>query len=1510
MNKRIVRITALIAMFFVSVTLAAVFAFVKPAGAQAEASGATAWGTEIDECAYGKDCWSASETLEFVEDSGATANGFEKSYVKTLSAGTEILGQFSHASIKAEYTEVRFAIKTVNGKFRLEDFSASAAVWPEAYDGWTYFVLTRADAGWKIKVYFGDELVLETVNANGGDYVCSILWHKTNIGMGIYPDDSSKEMTVYYTEVRAATITPFSMVEGASLRIDDEEGGIRFRAKMNEKTATSVKDGSAAMNFVIAPKALFDTVTDGNYANLTKKIEIPVDGTKIYKDGDYYYANGVIANILEANRSLDFCATAYITANGTTTYAEADFSLTRGNLYDIVNQLVVLYGEEYAESILAAAPYEWYGKGDYPIVIDTVEQYNALAAQVNGGRDFSAYLAKIAGAVKSATDKTEISKPEFFPQTAGLKGELVAEKLFAEATESTKTAPEGYEKFYTYTAADGKTPFESIDITSYSKVFFEFELTNWAQFAYPAEAIFYSTGEGKTTKVLLTKKSGSWEITFTGENVLNSDSEYVSEITITRSGNDIKTLFTDMFCASGAVFTVTELRGEFAEKVLEGELVAKKLFAEATESTKTAPEGYDKFYTYTAADGKTPFESIDITSYSKVFFEFELANWAQFAYPAEAIFYSTGEGKTVKVLLIRKSALTWEITFTGEKVLNSANEYVSEITITRSGNDVKTLFTDMFCASGAVFTVTELRGEKATGYDTSAYTDKIMECAGTYDSSSNNGFEATTEITAPSGFVNVFKSVSCTTFDYGHNQTIDGYVKVCFASRTDGKYKHSVEGEIDGNGQWVYFELSRETASSNDWTIRIIDEYANVLLEVQKTSSFDSVCMVLWHGSPDLQVTDSTYVYCTELLGEPEDRYNNNSSKYTESHDFARTATQNYLVKDGATEYTVVIPSNPDTYIDYAKSELVSFFLEATGIELNVLTGADTAHTPSGKYISLGETRLFATSGLSVDKTLLGRDGVRILTKDLSVYITGGSERGVLYGVYDFLKMNFGYEVYAKDCYTIDTGVTELPLYDYDVTDIPDISLRVRAGMAFNLTEENDDVMFASRMRTLDDYNYLLLPIYEEFDNENSEWSRYHNGFHYLPKSEYETAHPEFYSDDGTQLCYTAHGNSESFELMTDLCAKKAEQSLTWWLPERFPEMNTVHIGVQDVRTACDCSSCKAFKASHNDSNAAAILKFVNRMGEKVVAWMNKEENAAYKRENLTFSFFVYQETLTPPFTVNADGTVNIAEDLVSPEGVTVRPYTAFSDLIYFKSVDDEANAEELKKVEQWSAYVKDGWAWTYGCFFNDYFCFYDFYPFYKDYFGKIYDLGYGYAFPQFHSEQRGADTGFYTLANYLTSKLSWNSSLDADELIADYFDKAYGPAAKKMREFYDECRSWFAKTAASQEWNAESINARVTTDSACFAYADVQKFFGLLDEAYAAIESLKTTDSARYETLKSHIDLEWLFPAKVALTLYQGNYDSATLSAMKTKFKSLCEGFGMTKIGESESIDEFINSL
>ena len=1209
MNKRIARITALTTIFFCSVILAAAFAFI-PAGGKTYAEESAALKGEL-----------VTETLltGATESTEAAPEGYNKLY-------TAPTGKFEFESIDvSSYEKLYFEFKLVSwAQFNTANQSAIEAVFYATGAGKTTKVtlIRQSSDSWNIT--FAGENVLDsslnflseiTVTRSGNDV--------KELFAGMACGGSS---VVTVTELRGVSMISASMVEGVSLRMGDDEGGIRFRAKMNQAAADAVRNGTATMKFVIAPKVLFDTVTDGNYANLSKKIEITVDGSKIYQDGEYYYANGVIANILEENRALDFCATAYFAEGEKITYATSSTETVRGNLYDVVNQLTVLYGDTYAEDILGSAAYGWYGSESYPIVIKTVEAYNALAEQVNGGRDFSAYNAKIDKAVKAATGKTEITKPEFFPQTSELWGVL----------------------------AD--------------------------------------------------------------ECVLKTD------------------------CAEGT----------------EG----------FTEESGDLAEGFEKRYI-----------------------------------------------KTV------------------------TGEYVSK---------------------------------------------------------------------------------------YSHKD-ISRYNTVKFAIRTTANYRLNNFGATDdprvyagAYSGWTYWVLTK--IADKEWNLKV---YFGEELKFDYTRTgcaSNKICNILYHGigsydfmtHPDREGDSTPYtIECTELRGQLADNsYNNDSSRYTENHRYEATDTQNYMVKNGATEYAVVIPSATNKYYEYAKTELVNFFMEATGIELNVLYGGEQ-HTPSGKYISLGDTVNFSTSGLYVNKTKLGRDGTRILTKDLSVFITGGSGRGVLYGVYDFLKINFGYEVYYKDCYTLDTGVTELKLKDYNVTDIPDISMRARAGMAFNVTDEENDVMFAYRMRTLDDHNDYIFPIYKTFGDENSsEWSRLHNSSYYIPYETYYAANPKFFSDDGTQLCYTAHGDKDAFEKMTDICAQKAEQSLRYYTPAAHPLMNVIHLGVEDQRTSCDCSSCTAVAKAHNGSNAAAIMIFLNRMGEKVVAWMNEEANAQYKREDLTFSFFVYQNTLTPPFTVNADGTLNVAEDLKPSEGVKIRPYAAFSDLTYYKHISDSVNKAEFEKVEEWSEFVADGWAWTYGCFFRDYFCFYDLYPFYSDYYAKLYKCGYEYSFAQLHSEQRGADTGFYTLANYLTSKLSWDSSLNADELTKNYFEAMYGAAAKSMYEFYNLCRSWFKTTAAAKGWDYNSTADYITSDATCFTYDTVKEFLDKIEEAYAAIEDIKISDPETYEKIKGHIDIEWLFPAKVALTLYQNNFGSAELAEIKTKFKTLCENFGIVKIGESESINSFLNSL
>lgn len=78
------------------------------------------------------------------------------------------------------------------------------------------------------------------------------------------------------------------------------------------------------------------------------------------------------------------------------------------------------------------------------------------------------------------------------------------------------------------------------------------------------------------------------------------------------------------------------------------------------------------------------------------------------------------------------------------------------------------------------------------------------------------------------------------------------------------------------------------------------------------------------------------------------------------NHNFSYTETDNYLLKDGATEYKIVIPSGSvSTELSVARDELVRLFKEATGVTLQVVADTGLTHSSDNKYISLGNTTVY-----------------------------------------------------------------------------------------------------------------------------------------------------------------------------------------------------------------------------------------------------------------------------------------------------------------------------------------------------------------------------------------------------------------------------------------------------------------------------------------------------------------------------------------------------------------------
>ncbi|MBQ8374303.1 MAG: DUF4838 domain-containing protein [Clostridia bacterium] len=644
---------------------------------------------------------------------------------------------------------------------------------------------------------------------------------------------------------------------------------------------------------------------------------------------------------------------------------------------------------------------------------------------------------------------------------------------------------------------------------------------------------------------------------------------------------------------------------------------------------------------------------------------------------------------------------------------------------------------------------------------------------------------------------------------------------------------------------------------------------------------------------------------------ENNDDNNNNNAVANANHDFSYTETEDWLVRGGQTQYKIVMPEGASTELGYAKTELTNLFAEATGIELQAVTDAGLSHNAENRYISLGDTELFETSGLTVDKSKLTRDGIRIITKDKTIYIVGGGDVGVLYGVYDFLNLNFGFEAYYTDCYDLDTGVTDVKLMNYNVTDIPDIEYRCGGGYLYD-AGNYDQTMLSYRFRRKDAYWKFIMPIHKELNNVNSEKASEHNSVrYYLPQEQYlynsdaSMNYPEFYSTEGEQLCYTARGDADLFDLMTDLCAEKIENSLKLYTPATHPDYTAVQIGIQDNSDMCTCLECLRVKEKYGAISATVVI-FINEVSRKVNAWMELPENAEYARENFQYLFFVYAETMEPPYQWDEKaGKYMPADNAVLPaENVSI--FLAVSKFNYGKSVYADENSTVRGYIDAWGTYFNDYFVWSYGGFIDDYMAFFDNYNFYEQGYAYFASLGAKLMLPQFHSSQRGGDTAFYTLYTYLGAKMMWDSSLDAAELTEKFFNAMYKDAAPAMKAVYNEGRFWFARQSTENAWTYQAWWLKPTQAKSYWTLGYIEGLFSLLDEAYAAIEKYKN-DEELYSSLKNHIDMEWVCPAKVAIDHFSTSYTTEHYAWMKENFKAICSKLGFQAVGEHTTLSSYL---
>lgn len=485
--------------------------------------------------------------------------------------------------------------------------------------------------------------------------------------------------------------------------------------------------------------------------------------------------------------------------------------------------------------------------------------------------------------------------------------------------------------------------------------------------------------------------------------------------------------------------------------------------------------------------------------------------------------------------------------------------------------------------------------------------------------------------------------------------------------------------------------------------------------------------------------------------------------------------TDTVFAEGGSSTYKIVVPLEASANETYAATELQKYVREATSVTLPIATDENYSFNENDKVISLGNTTVFAGSGLDVsNRDELNRDGFKVKLFGNTVVINGYRDIGVIYGAYEFLEHMIGFHPYTADEVRYKTSTDRLYMKDFDLVDVPDFAIRDVDG-PFDLAANGPataKMLRANAPRT------SIPHAAETFYN-------------LIPRNEKNLEeHPEWFEKAALQFCFN---NQSALDYLYESCIKCVEDN---------PQGEYLHISPCDGAGYCTCDACKAEIDAYGYSGHLIIM--VNKIVDRVEAWL--KEN--YPDRNLYYVTMAYTGCLTFAAPVkslyNADGTpiatdkgtqaVDVVDEKCRPHE---KLYIQITPLDYcfshaWNDTNCTTNRSYYNTVDAWRQITDRLVTYDYGITFTNYFMFFDNYDTVKE------NLLY-YKEMNITGISRQGATGaswfpFCELQNYLFGRLTWDTDQDVNELIDDFIDNYYKTAAPYIKEYFYLMRSWIAK--------------------------------------------------------------------------------------------------------------------
>lgn len=640
-----------------------------------------------------------------------------------------------------------------------------------------------------------------------------------------------------------------------------------------------------------------------------------------------------------------------------------------------------------------------------------------------------------------------------------------------------------------------------------------------------------------------------------------------------------------------------------------------------------------------------------------------------------------------------------------------------------------------------------------------------------------------------------------------------------------------------------------------------------------------------------------------------------------------------YIVKNGHSEYVIVYGAKADECDKFAARELQKYLCAVTETSLPIIE--ENTLIPCYKGIFVGSTQAFYKEFGAIDTNALNDDGFVIRTKERNLFIQGASSRGTLYGVYDYLEKACDVHFFDIHCERIPKMI-ELQFTEWNETEVPAFAYRGHLTDAtmhllgtHNATKEEMAGFYAKCRYTHEFLDKEIADIVNEKYGGTIDINRSidssHNNLKYVPIEKYyntdeqkqKNAHMfEFDGDSVADICYS-DGITEDGEIIKteEMTAAKAYLEGVKECILNSPNAD-YYVLAQEDRHIKFCNRCVKLKEKYG-TYSAIVIRFYNAIVRALQEWAKTQK--VLNGKQLKFVYYAYKYSILPPtvYDEKSQGYKPVLDCLRLPKGAVLR----IADLgpnVYYSCVDNE-NAyagygeDYLKK---WKACIGEkgkSWYWGYTTNFNHWYSYIPTLEKQQKTLLELKEIQTNYAFllgnyKEYHD--------FRTIMeNYVASKLLWNPNQDIDKLRKEFLEGYYGVVSEEMQSYVDNFDNYVSNIIEKEYAELDGRfrmgeNFNVVDDyyynpfkKSYFSLEFLEKQIAILNIAKEKLNNISEEERAVIEKRLQVASLHQLYCLMYGQNLY---YKTQKEKLMATKmFFETAKEVGVRYVAEHKTIED-----